>query len=87
MRVMARGLASCLVQQPVVELASLGGQRHAALFDLAEAGGMGALLLAGDIEGARQGFRQAIHLLEGQGAAAAAEALRQQASTMVKLED
>ena len=46
-----------------------------------------ALLLAGDIEGARQGFRQAIHLLEGQGAAAAAEALRQQASTMVKLED
>ncbi|NDC14904.1 MAG: tetratricopeptide repeat protein, partial [Synechococcaceae bacterium WB9_2_170] len=46
-----------------------------------------ALLLSGDIDGARQGFRQAIRLLISQGRSQAAEALHRQASTMVKLED
>lgn len=46
-----------------------------------------ALLLSGDIDGARQGFRQAIRLLISQGRSQAAEGLRRQASTMVKLED
>jgi tetratricopeptide (TPR) repeat protein len=45
-----------------------------------------ALLLSGDIEGARQGFRQAIGLLNQQGKNHQAQALHQQASTLVKLE-
>jgi tetratricopeptide (TPR) repeat protein len=45
-----------------------------------------ALLLSGDIEGARQGFRQAIGLLSQQGRTQEAQALQQQASTLVKLE-
>ena len=45
-----------------------------------------ALLLSGDIEGARQGFRQAIGLLSQQGRNQEAQALHQQASTLVKLE-
>ena len=46
-----------------------------------------APLLSGDVAGARAGFRQAIALLEQQGQAAAAAALRQQAGSMVKLDD
>jgi alkylation response protein AidB-like acyl-CoA dehydrogenase len=45
-----------------------------------------ALLLSGDIEGAREGFRQAIGLLSQQGRTQEAEALHQQASTLVKLD-
>jgi tetratricopeptide (TPR) repeat protein len=45
-----------------------------------------ALLLAGDIGGARAGFRQAILLLQQQGQAAAAAALRQQVDAVVKLD-
>ena len=45
-----------------------------------------ALLLSGDIEGAREGFRQAIALLSQQGRNQEAQALHQQASTLVKLE-
>jgi tetratricopeptide (TPR) repeat protein len=46
-----------------------------------------ALLLGGDILGARQGFRTAIGLLRGQGRQAEAEALAERAGQMVKLED
>jgi tetratricopeptide (TPR) repeat protein len=45
-----------------------------------------ALLLAGDITGARDGFRQAIALLQEQGRGSEAEALRQRASGLVKLD-
>jgi Flp pilus assembly protein TadD len=45
-----------------------------------------ALLLGGDIEGARSSFRQAISLLNQQGRRNEAEQLRQQAGAMVKLE-
>ena len=45
-----------------------------------------ALLLSGDIEGARQGFRQAIGLFSQQGRSHEAQALHQQASTLVKME-
>jgi tetratricopeptide (TPR) repeat protein len=45
-----------------------------------------AQLLAGDIGGARAGFRQAILLLHQQGQTAAAQALRQQVEPLVKLE-
>ena len=45
-----------------------------------------ALLLGGDINGARVGFSRAISLLEGQGRQVEARALRQQAGSMVKLE-
>lgn len=45
-----------------------------------------ALLLAGDIGGARSGFSRAIALLEQQGQAAAALALRQRASALVNLD-
>jgi len=45
-----------------------------------------ALLLSGDIAGARSGFRQAIQLLAQQGRSSEAEALRQRASGLVKLE-
>lgn len=46
-----------------------------------------ALLLSGDVPGARSGFRQAIALLEQQNRQSEAEALRQQAGSMVKLDD
>jgi tetratricopeptide (TPR) repeat protein len=46
-----------------------------------------ALLLSGDVPGARSGFRQAITLLEQQNRQSEAEALRQQAGSMVKLDD
>jgi tetratricopeptide (TPR) repeat protein len=45
-----------------------------------------ALLLSGDIGGARQGFKHAIGLLSQQGKHQEAQALHQQASTLVKLE-
>lgn len=45
-----------------------------------------ALLLSGDIAGARSGFRQAITLLARQGRSDEAEALRHQASGLVKLD-
>ena len=45
-----------------------------------------ALLLGGDIDGARSGFRQAITLLQQQGRGGEAEQLRQQAGQLVKLE-
>ena len=44
-----------------------------------------ALLLGGDIEGARSAFRTAIALLEAQGRPDDAQALRQQAGGIVKL--
>ena len=44
------------------------------------------LLLGGDIPGARSGFSRAIALLQQQGRGQEAEALRQQAGTLVKLE-
>jgi len=46
-----------------------------------------ALLLGGDIDGARSSFRQAIALLNQQGRSSEAAQLRQQAGAMVKLED
>ncbi len=46
-----------------------------------------ALLLGGDVAGARAGFRQTIALLEQQNRGAEAAALRRQAGTMVKLDD
>jgi len=46
-----------------------------------------ALLLSGDVPGARSGFRQAIALLKQQNRQSEAEALRQQAGSMVKLDD
>ena len=46
-----------------------------------------ALLLSGDIGGARMAFRRAIALLDQQNRGAEAEALRRQAGTMVKLDD
>ena len=46
-----------------------------------------ALLLSGDVPGARSGFRQAIALLEQQNRQSEAEALRQLAGSMVKLDD
>jgi len=46
-----------------------------------------ALLLGGDIDGARNSFRQAIALLNQQGRSSEAAQLRQQAGAMVKLED
>ena len=46
-----------------------------------------ALLLSGDVPGARSGFRQAIALLEQQNRGAEAEALKRQAGAMVKLDD
>lgn len=46
-----------------------------------------AQLLAGDLEGARQGFRQAIQLWRHQGQAAAAEDLRRRLGPLVKLDD
>ncbi len=45
-----------------------------------------ALLLGGDIEGARRGFRRAIDLLESQGRGGEARALTQQAGELVKLD-
>jgi tetratricopeptide (TPR) repeat protein len=45
-----------------------------------------AHLLAGDIGGARAGFRQAILLLQQQGQTTAAQALRQQVEPLVKLD-
>jgi tetratricopeptide (TPR) repeat protein len=45
-----------------------------------------ALLLGGDIDGARAGFGRAIALLEAQGRGSEAQALRQRAGAMVKLE-
>lgn len=46
-----------------------------------------ALLLSGDVPGARSGFRQAIALLEQQNRPKEAEALRQLAGSMVKLDN
>jgi tetratricopeptide (TPR) repeat protein len=46
-----------------------------------------ALLLGGDILGAREGFRAAIDLLRSQGRDAAATALRKRAAALVKLEE
>ena len=46
-----------------------------------------ALLLGGDIDGARSSFRQAIALLNQQGRSSEAAQLRQQAGAMMKLED
>jgi tetratricopeptide (TPR) repeat protein len=46
-----------------------------------------ALLLSGDVPRARSGFRQAIALLKQQNRQSEAEALRQQAGSMVKLDD
>jgi len=46
-----------------------------------------ALLLSGDVPGARTGFRRAIELLQQQNRGAEAEALKRQAGAMVKLED
>jgi tetratricopeptide (TPR) repeat protein len=46
-----------------------------------------ALLLAGDIPGCRQAFRQAIALLEGQGRGEEAQALARHAASMVRLND
>ena len=46
-----------------------------------------ALLLSGDVPGARAGFRRAIRLLEQQNRCAEAESLRRQAGSMVKLDD
>jgi hypothetical protein len=46
-----------------------------------------ALLLAGDIPGCREAFRQAIALLEGQGRGEEAQALARQAASMVRLND
>ncbi|MDA1246562.1 MAG: glycosyltransferase [Cyanobacteria bacterium] len=46
-----------------------------------------AMLLSGDVSGARSGFRQAITMLEQQNRLSEAEALRQQAGSMVKLDD
>ncbi len=45
-----------------------------------------ALLVSGDLQGARDGFRRAITLLEQQNRHSEAEALRQQAGSMVKLD-
>ena len=45
-----------------------------------------ALLLGGDIDGARTGFSRAIALLQAQGRSNEAQALRQQAGAMVKLD-
>ncbi len=45
-----------------------------------------ALLLGGDIDGARAGFSRAIALLQAQGRSNEAQALRQQAGAMVKLD-
>ena len=45
-----------------------------------------ALLLGGDLAGARSGFRRAIELLQQQNRPDEAEALRRQAGTMVKLD-
>ena len=45
-----------------------------------------ALLLGGDIDGARTGFNRAIALLQAQGRNSEAQALRQQAGAMVKLD-
>ena len=45
-----------------------------------------ALLLGGDIEGARAAFRTAITLLETQGRPAEAQALRSKAQGIVKLD-
>jgi tetratricopeptide (TPR) repeat protein len=46
-----------------------------------------AQLLAGDLEGARRGFRQAIHLWQSQGQGAAAADLRRRLAPLVKLDD
>ena len=46
-----------------------------------------ALLLGGDIDGARKGFRVAIALLEDQGRPEAAQALYKQVQGMVKLDE
>ena len=46
-----------------------------------------ALLLAGDITGCREAFRQTIALLQGQGREAEALALTRQAASMVRLND
>jgi len=46
-----------------------------------------ALLLAGDIPGCREAFRQAISLLESQGRSEEAQALSRQAASMVRLND
>ena len=46
-----------------------------------------ALLLAGDIPGCREAFRQAIALLERQGRGEEAQALARQAASMVRLND
>ena len=46
-----------------------------------------ALLLAGDIPGCREAFRQAIALLERQGRSEEAQALARQAASMVRLND
>ena len=46
-----------------------------------------ALLLAGDIPGCREAFRQAIALLQGQGREEDALALSRQAASMVRLND
>jgi Flp pilus assembly protein TadD len=45
-----------------------------------------ALLVGGDIEGARRGFRTAIALLRRQGRGEAAASLEQRAGSLVKLE-
>jgi len=45
-----------------------------------------ALLLGGDIEGARRGFGRAIALLQAHGRSSEAQALRQQAGALVKLD-
>jgi tetratricopeptide (TPR) repeat protein len=46
-----------------------------------------ALLLAGDIAGARQGFQEAIDLLETQGRVQEAAQLRSRAGAMVSLDN
>ncbi|QPN68435.1 uroporphyrinogen-III synthase [Synechococcus sp. CBW1006] len=70
--------------------AAAAAYRRAITCDSSQAGAhqnLGVVsLLMGDIPAAREGFRQAIALLTSQGKTSAAEALRQQASSLVKLE-
>ena len=47
--------------------------------------GILALLLAGDVMGARRHLQQAIHLLDAQGRSGEADALRRSAGSLVKL--
>jgi len=70
--------------------AAIAAYRQALVLDPAQAelhqNLAAALLMAGDIGGARSGFRQAILLLEQQGREPAAQALRRQVEAVVKLD-